>query len=157
MFPKSNPVANPLFTFRWEILVICGIKHRLIEGEGIGLDPDGFSSSLDLMKTVGAFCFLGEPSGDPIGDPEELYLQKGQRRCTNLPSMWCKPMVGSGRLLVSNSTSIDNFLGIMIYNFIGHYISTIFSKSSPLASPLFTFRWEILVICGIKHRLIESE
>ena len=24
---------------------------------GIGLDPDGFSSSLDLMKTVGVFCF----------------------------------------------------------------------------------------------------
>ena len=24
---------------------------------GIGLDPDGFSSSLDLMKTVGVLCF----------------------------------------------------------------------------------------------------
>ena len=35
---------------------------------GIGLDPDGFSSSLDLMKTVGAFCFGEEPSGAPSGD-----------------------------------------------------------------------------------------
>ena len=36
---------------------------------GIGLDPDGFSSSLDLMKTVGAFGFGGGASGDPSGDP----------------------------------------------------------------------------------------
>ena len=47
---------------------------------GIGLDPDGFSSSLDLMKTIGAFCSDGEPSGDPSGDPEEIYLQKGHKR-----------------------------------------------------------------------------
>ena len=43
------------------------------------MDPDGFSSSLDLMKTVGAFCFGAVHSGDPSGDPEEIYLQKGQR------------------------------------------------------------------------------
>ena len=41
---------------------------------GIGLDPDGFSSSLNLKKTVGAFCF-----GDPSGDPEEILSQKGQK------------------------------------------------------------------------------
>ena len=31
---------------------------------GIGLDPDGLSSSLDLMKTIGVF-FCGYPTGDP--------------------------------------------------------------------------------------------
>ena len=39
---------------------------------GIGLDPDGFSSSLDLMKTVGAFCSSEEPYGAPSRDPEEI-------------------------------------------------------------------------------------
>ena len=46
---------------------------------GIGLDPDGFSSSLDLMKTVGVFCFGEEPSEGSSGDLEEIYLQKGQK------------------------------------------------------------------------------
>ena len=41
------------------------------------MDPDGFSSSLDLMKTVGAFCFGKEPSGDPSGDPEEILSSEG--------------------------------------------------------------------------------
>ena len=44
---------------------------------GIGLDPDGFSSSLDLMKTVGASCVGEEPSGDPSGDPEESLSSEG--------------------------------------------------------------------------------
>ena len=44
---------------------------------GIGLDPDGFSSSLDLMKTVGAFCSGEEPSGSPSGDPEEILSSEG--------------------------------------------------------------------------------
>ena len=30
-------------------------------------------------------------------------------------------------------------------------------KTYPVASPLFTFRREMLVICCIEHRLIESE
>ena len=46
---------------------------------GIGLDPDGFSSSLDLMKTVRVFCFGEEPSEGSSGDLEEIYLQKGQQ------------------------------------------------------------------------------
>ena len=90
---------------------------------GIGLDPDGFSSSLDLMRTVGAFWSGGEPSGSPSADPEEICIIRRVRRCRNLPSMWCKPMVGSGRFLGSNSTSIDKFLGIMIQDFVGHCIS----------------------------------
>ena len=44
---------------------------------GIGLDPDGFSSSLDLMKTVGAFCSDEEPSGAPSGDLEEILSSEG--------------------------------------------------------------------------------
>ena len=43
----------------------------------IGLDPDGFSSSLDLMKTIEAFCFGEEPSGYPSGDPEEILSSEG--------------------------------------------------------------------------------
>ena len=35
------------------------------------MDPDGFSSFLDLMKTVGVFCFGEEPSVDQSGDPGE--------------------------------------------------------------------------------------
>ena len=44
---------------------------------GIGLDPDGFSSSLDLMKTVGAFCCGEDPSWAPSGDPEEILSSEG--------------------------------------------------------------------------------
>ena len=44
---------------------------------GIGLDPDGFSSSLDLRKTVGAFCVGEYPSGSPSGDPEEVLSSEG--------------------------------------------------------------------------------
>ena len=41
------------------------------------MDPDGFSSYLDLMKTVGAFCSGEEPSGAPSGDPEEILSSEG--------------------------------------------------------------------------------
>ena len=44
---------------------------------GIGLDPDGFSSSLDLMKTVGVFCFGEEPSEGTSGDPEQILSSEG--------------------------------------------------------------------------------
>ena len=46
---------------------------------GIGLDPDGFSSSWDLMKTVGAFGFGEEPSGIQVVIQRKFYLQKGQK------------------------------------------------------------------------------
>ena len=48
----------------------------------------------------------------PLVIQMKFYLQNA-RRCGNLPSMWCKPMVGSRRLLSSNSTSVDNFLGLI--------------------------------------------
>ena len=44
---------------------------------GIGLDSDGFSSSLNLMKTVGVFCFVTEPSEGSSGDPDEILSSEG--------------------------------------------------------------------------------
>ena len=44
---------------------------------GIGLDPDEFSSSLDLMKTVGIFCFSEEPCEGHSGDPDEISSSEG--------------------------------------------------------------------------------
>ena len=43
----------------------------------IGLDPDGFSSSLDLMKTVGVFLFGEEPPEGHSGDPEDILSSEG--------------------------------------------------------------------------------
>ena len=44
---------------------------------GIDLDPDEFSPSLDLMKTVGVFCFSEEPSEGTSGDSEEILSSEG--------------------------------------------------------------------------------
>ena len=44
---------------------------------GIGMNPDGFSSSLDLMKTEGALCSGEECSWDPSGNPEEILSSEG--------------------------------------------------------------------------------
>ena len=59
---------------------------------GIGLDPDGFSSSLDLIKTVGPFYFGKEPSGDPSGDPGEILSSEGSEDVETSPpcgsSLW---------------------------------------------------------------------
>ena len=56
------------------------------------MDPDGFPSSLDLMKTVGAFWFGGEPYGDPSGDPEEMLSPEGSEDAETSPpcgaSLW---------------------------------------------------------------------
>ena len=56
------------------------------------MDPDGFSSSLDLMKTVGAFCFGEEPSGYASGDPEEILSSEGSEDAETSPpwgtSLW---------------------------------------------------------------------
>ena len=46
---------------------------------GIGLDPDGFSSSLDQMKTVGAFCSVRNLMGLQVVIQRKFYLQKGQK------------------------------------------------------------------------------
>ena len=58
------------------------------------MDPDGFSSSLDLMKTVGAFYSDDEPSGDPSGDPEEIVSSEGSEDAETSPpcgaSLWLR-------------------------------------------------------------------
>ena len=56
------------------------------------MDPDGFSSSLDLMKSVGALCSGKEPSGAPSGDPEEILSSEGSEDVETSPpcgaSLW---------------------------------------------------------------------
>ena len=58
----------------------------------IGLDPDGFSSSLDVMKIVGALWSGEETSGDPSGDPEEILSSEGSEDAETSPpcgtSLW---------------------------------------------------------------------
>ena len=59
---------------------------------GVGLDPDGLSSSLDLMKTVGVFGFGEEPTEGPSGDPEEILSSEGSENVETSPpygaSLW---------------------------------------------------------------------
>ena len=59
---------------------------------GIGLDPDGFSSSLDLMKTAGIFCFSEDPCEVTIGDPDEILSSEGSEDMETSPpcgaSLW---------------------------------------------------------------------
>ena len=69
---------------------------------GIGLDPDGFSSSLDLKKTVGAFCFGDKPSGYPIGDPEEILSSEGSEDAETSPLCGARLWLG-----------VEDFLGLM--------------------------------------------
>ena len=52
---------------------------------GIGLDPHGFSSSLDLMKTFRAFCSDEEHSGAPSGDPNEILSSEGSEDAETSP------------------------------------------------------------------------
>ena len=65
------------------------------------MDPDGFSSSLDLMKTVGAFCFGEEPYGDPSGDPEEILSSEGSEDVETSPSCGASLWLG-----------VEDFLGL---------------------------------------------
>ena len=56
------------------------------------MDPDGFSSSLDLMKTVGVFCYGEEPYGVRSGDPEGILSSEGSEDAETSPpcgtSLW---------------------------------------------------------------------
>ena len=60
--------------------------------EGVGLDPDAFSSSLDLMKTVGVFCLGEDPSEGTSGDPDIILSSEGQEDVETSPpcgaSLW---------------------------------------------------------------------
>ena len=46
---------------------------------GKGLDPDGFSSSLDLIKTVGSSVPVSNLLGIQVVIQRKFYLQKGQK------------------------------------------------------------------------------
>ena len=65
------------------------------------MDPDGFSSSLGLMKTVGAFCSGEEPSGDPSGDLEEILSSEGSEDAETSPPCGASLWLG-----------VDYFLGL---------------------------------------------
>ena len=65
------------------------------------LDPDGFSPSLDLMKSVGAFRSGEEPSGAPIGDPEKILSSVGSEDAETSPP--CVPSLWLG---------VEDFLGL---------------------------------------------
>ena len=80
---------------------------------GIGLDPDGFSSSLDLMKTTGSSVSVSNLLRFPVVIQMKLSFRR-VKKCRNLLTMWFKPMVGSRRFLRPNSTSVDDFLSYMI-------------------------------------------
>ena len=79
---------NLLLQVRRNVLPIKSLGSKV----GIGLDPDGFSSSLDLKKTIGAFCFGYEPSGDPSGDPDKILSSEGSEDAETSPpcgaSLW---------------------------------------------------------------------
>ena len=68
---------------------------------GIGLDPDGFSSSLDMMKTLGVFCFGEEPSDGTSGDPEVTLSSEG------LEDVETSPPCGASLWL-----GVEDFLGL---------------------------------------------
>ena len=68
---------------------------------GIGLDPDGFSSSLDPMKSVGAFSSGAEPPGSPSGDPDEILSSEGSEDAETSPPCGTSLWLG-----------VEDFLGI---------------------------------------------
>ena len=68
---------------------------------GIGLDPDGISSSLDPRKTVGALRSGEEPYGAPSGDQEEILSSEGSEDAETSPP--CGPSLWLG---------VEDFLGL---------------------------------------------
>ena len=66
------------------------------------MDPDGFSSSLDLMKTVGTLRFGEEPSGDPSGDQEEILSSEGSEDAETSPPCGASLWLG-----------VEDFLGLI--------------------------------------------
>ena len=68
---------------------------------GIGLNPDGLSSSLDMMETVGGFCFGEDPSDGPSGDPEEILSSEGPEDVESSPACGASLWLG-----------VEDFLGL---------------------------------------------
>ena len=78
-----------------------GGKRNVGPKVGIGLNPDGLSSSLDMMETVGVFCFGEDPSDGPSGDPEEILSSEGPEDVESSPPCGASLLLG-----------VDNFLGL---------------------------------------------
>ena len=76
---------------------------NLVSGSkvGIGLDPDGFSSSLDLMKTVGVFSFGEEPCEGSCGHPEVILSSEAPEDAETSPPFGASLWLG-----------VEDFLGI---------------------------------------------
>ena len=53
------------------------------------------------MKTVGAFCSGGEPSGYPSGDPEEIFSSEGSKDVETSPPCGARLWLG-----------VEDFLGL---------------------------------------------
>ena len=97
------------------------------------------------MRTVGVLCFGEDLSEGPTGDPDEISSSEGLEDAETSP-----PCDASLWFLGSNSTSMDNFLGFMVQELVGHGITTMLPRTTPVASPLFTFKREMLV--HVLHR-----
>ena len=76
------------------------------------MDPDGFSSSLDLMKTVRAFCSDEEPSGDTSGGPEEILSSEGSEDAETSPPCGASLWLG-----------VEDFLGLTALPWIIFWVS----------------------------------
>ena len=48
-------------------------------------------------------------------------------------------------------------MGVMVYELVGHGITTMLPKAYLVSSPIFIFRMKMLVMCCIEHRMVESE
>ena len=102
------------------------------------------------MKTTGAFCFGDEPSGYPSGDPEEILSSEGSEDAETSPP--CSASLWLG---------VEDFLGLTALLYDLRLYGSLRLHNVPLiqpsCQPSLHFQMGILVICGMKHRLIESE
>ena len=73
-----------------------------------------------------------------------------------LPSSINKPFIGILGSPGPEGTSKDDFESHSIKNHVGERVTTMFSKTNPETSPLFTVRREVLIMGSIENRLIEG-
>ena len=73
-----------------------------------------------------------------------------------LPSGINKPFIGILGSPWPEGTSIDDFESHSIKSHVGEKVIPMLSKTNPETSPLFTVRWEVLIMGSIKNWLIEG-
>ena len=102
---------------------------------------DWLFSSSDLIR-------FQNPS-DPIFGPDAI-----------IPDLKLLGLKRRPRFLLGSpgpeGTSIDDFECFSIKNHGGERVTTMFSKTNPETSPLFTIRREMLIMGSIENRLIEG-